>query len=593
VINQGTYTKKLPPLSMFFIVMLLVLLFPSLSFSQNLMITPRLLWRHVCAGKILGRPASSGDRVFLAAEDRYLYALTAEGKMIWRKWLEGKPAASLAVGGDGSVYVGMRGGELKAFNRMGGVIWTYSPEGADDPAGDPVVAPNGRIYYTLKSGEIVSLSHTGKVGWKKVYSNPILLSPSMNTEAVLYVPLKNETVKALAPWGEELWSLTLEGTPNRPTIDGEGNLYIQTDRGKLYKIDPEGRIQWEVYVGSYFLLESAPIISESGVVCVSGDGKVMVYNWEGKLKGSRALPNPAATTPAINDRGILYLFDKKGRGFMVDTESFEVKEFNTTGGKKSSPLLTEKGLLLTGGEDWIVYGFRAGLLGKTPWPQFGSTPDHSGRVQVSMTPLEIEKLFKHNVDYQYLRYLALSPEYKDKEQFLKEIEKRYANGKLDHSKLYIVYLLSYLVSEGFNRPMYEDGKVINDYPDIRLKAAGFLGELGDIRSKQDLLIMVSYEYDSAALAGAFLALGKLGSDVTGEMTAVMTRRAGEAVKKGGPQSVIAAAVTALGRIKKYNGYFPDESAFDFLFAVFQGDCSKTIRKEAIEVLRSHYGAKSN
>lgn len=574
----------------FLIISLFGLLEPLNAYGQSFMINPRLLWRHVCAGKILGRPAASGDRVFLVAEDRYLYALTTDGKMMWRKWLEGRPAASLAVGVDGSVYVGMRNGELNAFNRMGGLIWTFRPQGEDEAAGDPVVAPNGRIYYALESGEIVSLSHTGRLGWRKIFKSTILFPPAMDSDAVMYLPLENGTLHALYPWGEEHWSLSLDGIPNRPAIDGEGNIYVQTDRGKLYKIDEQGRIQWEVYAGSFFLLGSAPIISRLGVVCVTGDGKILVYDWEGKLKGSVSVPN-SGNVPAVNRRDILYLFENRGGGLMVNLESFEVKNFSTSGGEKSSPLLTEKGLLLTGGEDWIVYGFNAEPLDETSWPQFGSTPDHSGRVFVTMTPLEIETLFKHNVDYQYLRYLALSPEYRNKQQFLKEIEKRYTAGELTHSKLYIVYLLSHLVSEGFTRPIYEDGKVINDYPAIRLKAAGFLGELGDIRSKQDLLILANYEYDTAALSAAFLALGKLGTDVDGEVTAAIARRAMEAVKKGGSQSLISAAVIALGRIKRYNGYFPDESAFDFLFAVFQGNYSKTIRKNAIEVLRSQHGVK--
>jgi HEAT repeat protein len=71
--------------------------------------------------------------------------------------------------------------------------------------------------------------------------------------------------------------------------------------------------------------------------------------------------------------------------------------------------------------------------------------------------------------------------------------------------------LEYLALEGVVNVARENGRVVNNFPDIRKQAAASLGQLGTPEAKTTLLKMVSSDNDPLVTAEALKSLGRIGN----------------------------------------------------------------------------------
>ncbi|MDR0497562.1 MAG: HEAT repeat domain-containing protein [Treponema sp.] len=70
--------------------------------------------------------------------------------------------------------------------------------------------------------------------------------------------------------------------------------------------------------------------------------------------------------------------------------------------------------------------------------------------------------------------------------------------------------LEYLSLEGVVNITRENGRVVNNYPDVRTRAATYLGQLGTPEAKNALIKMVSADNEPMVLTEAIKSLGNLG-----------------------------------------------------------------------------------
>jgi HEAT repeat protein len=71
-------------------------------------------------------------------------------------------------------------------------------------------------------------------------------------------------------------------------------------------------------------------------------------------------------------------------------------------------------------------------------------------------------------------------------------------------------LLAYMALEGIINKIREDGRVANNYPDIRIKAVEYLGDVKTKESAETLLRVLLVDNEPAVLSSAVRSLGKLG-----------------------------------------------------------------------------------
>jgi len=80
--------------------------------------------------------------------------------------------------------------------------------------------------------------------------------------------------------------------------------------------------------------------------------------------------------------------------------------------------------------------------------------------------------------------------------------------------------LEYLALEGVVNIARENGKVVNNFPDIRKQAAAALGKLGTPEAKTTLLKMISADNDPLVVAEALNSLGLIGNIDNNEVNLV-------------------------------------------------------------------------
>ncbi|MGE5182428.1 MAG: PQQ-binding-like beta-propeller repeat protein [Acidobacteriota bacterium] len=253
-------------------------------------------WRYQSRGPIEQPPVPSGDLIVAANEADQVFAVDAvTGKFKWQYKSETpdeytlRGHAGVAVEGE-LLYTGFSNGTMVALRKdTGSVAWSTSLKGDADRFFDVDATPIvlGDIVYTSSaSGGVYALDKTtGLVRWRVPFWDVSLPSSSGNVGGIatdgktLYVSVADLGTYAIDLEGNVLWRVgalgggepatpvvfedllvytlasdglfvaerrtgeTLEyfdpgdGVSARPTITGDGRLYVMSNRGILYAFD--------------------------------------------------------------------------------------------------------------------------------------------------------------------------------------------------------------------------------------------------------------------------------------------------------------------------------------------------------------------
>jgi hypothetical protein len=91
----------------------------------------------------------------------------------------------------------------------------------------------------------------------------------------------------------------------------------------------------------------------------------------------------------------------------------------------------------------------------------------------------------------------------------------------------MVEVLEYMALEGIVNKTMIDGRVVNDFPDLRILAVRYLGEIGTAAAKNVLLRVANTEREPSVQAELMQSLAKIGvnenNDAVKAITAVVTR----------------------------------------------------------------------
>ena len=82
--------------------------------------------------------------------------------------------------------------------------------------------------------------------------------------------------------------------------------------------------------------------------------------------------------------------------------------------------------------------------------------------------------------------------------------------------------LDYLSLEGLLYITRENGRVVNNFPDIRRQATIYLGQLGTPEAKNTLLKVVNSDVEPMVISEAIRALGAIGSNDDNQVTSVIS-----------------------------------------------------------------------
>ena len=157
--------------------------------------------------------------------------------------------------------------------------------------------------------------------------------------------------------------------------------------------------------------------------------------------------------------------------------------------------------------------------------------------------------------------------------------------------------LEYLATESTRTITRENGKVINNYPEIRRMAVRYLGQIGTEEARKSLILVIQAETEPIVLHEAFLALGTIGTNENNEtvtyMAIVMGRFINVNVRTNDLNLMALAYVETIEKIaQKNNGVNSQEAVRVLLNINNETNFSLPIRTQAMQLISTlrSYGA---
>jgi outer membrane protein assembly factor BamB len=200
--------------------------------------------------------------------------------------------SSPAVGPDGTMYIGADDQQLRAFNPIGPILWSFSASAPifSSPVAEVVDGTTIALYVADRGGFVFKVDANG-----------------------IPVPGFDFATQNGGPVGPIASSPAL----------ANGRLYVGSDDGRLYAINAaSGKIIWSFGTGGPIVSSPAVATGTDGPVVVVGsnDGNVYALRDEGATASAImtfAVGAPVRSSPAIGDDGTIYVGADDGRVYAI------------------------------------------------------------------------------------------------------------------------------------------------------------------------------------------------------------------------------------------------------------------------------------
>lgn len=540
--------------------------------------TPEILWRYTTGGRIITSPVEGSDgTIYFGSEDRFLYALYSDGTLKWRLNLKDRITNTLAIAYDGTLYAGSRRCFLIAVNPLGKQVWKIKLKGI--PFGNPAVVSDGSLYLATDEGWLYSISHTGFIRWEiKLPSSPVI-SPIIG--AGIYVALSNDRIYSYNRAGGREWVFVLSGNAKSLALSLD-SIYVGTDNSTLVAIDFTGKRIWNTSVSGP--VHSIVVLTSDRVLCTSGN-RVAMLDSSGNILWNKSEKKLLIDTVVLSD-GIVSL-DNEGHILWLDLNGSYTGELR--GGVPAGGLLgSTDGFVYIGSKDWLFYkyGFKNLISSKYKdylWPSFHGGGANRGSLVPKKKHIKEKKLLILP-DYVYLLELASSGNEQILGELLDEIEYRLYARTYDAGTLYLSDILEFVASEGIKRPLYEDGRLVNDFSVIRGRAIEILGITGNFTTINFLTDLLLYEWDDFVLSSIIRSLGSLQSDMDYTITRALKNYYERNINDHNIRldSQILATVR---KMNKYNGSL-NIDLLNIITNIFLKTSSRSVKELALDTIQA-------
>lgn len=339
---------------------------------------PRVDWKFQVKGPISGGVVvDAAGRVFFGSHDKHLYALSAEGKLLWKyatgDKIWGTPALVkdgklVVVGSDddhlhavtaakgasvfkvklGSCNLQAKGARFKKRGRAApdAVRCDVDSSPAIDGKGRVVVGSEG-LHLVTPKGEAVASYNRGR---------HVRSSPAFRDDGVYLFGARDDQVHAVNEQGKLLWSfVTGSDVDSTPVLATDGTLYVGSDDGRLYALWPDGKKRWAVVTGG-------PV---RAAAAVGGDGTVYFGSHDGKMyaiepksgKATWAFPTAGRiqSSPVVDVKGNVYFGSQDGYLYGLDREGRMLWRFGAGSDVDSSPTIAGEGRIYVGSDSGTLY----------------------------------------------------------------------------------------------------------------------------------------------------------------------------------------------------------------------------------------------
>lgn len=153
--------------------------------------------------------------------------------------------------------------------------------------------------------------------------------------------------------------------------------------------------------------------------------------------------------------------------------------------------------------------------------------------------------------------------------------------KYSDSDRRLVELVVYLSEEGSTRKEFENGRQINNFPDVRQKAVKVLAKLKGNQARDALVSVLINDEDSVVKAEACLALAEVGDSSTGEALRALVYVYRKTYNPD--PNFVKAIITAIMKIAKSNASSFSDAVY-ILSEIQLGNYNRDIREAAYKAM---------
>ena len=318
----------------------------------------------------------------------------------------------------------------------------------------------------------------------------------------------------------------------------------------------------------------------------SADGEVVDYD-RGGNETSRKRIAVSGGAPSASEGGILFIPASDGSIRIVYPGDPPIHDEGSLSGSSvlAEPLLSDEGMLIAGGGDWILYAWDAGIPG-AGWRQFRGSSRRSGTFPGTPVVTDRQKA-RENPGFFFREKMAVSENITDRMELLDELESFPDNRSMRRELPWVDLLLEDLVSAGTIRFVDQRNQPLGSHPTTRTRAYLLLARSEDFRSRNLILECLRHEDDPGALAAGFRALGLIGSDWDGASIRMIARRYRD-FEPAGEQLTLETG-RAVVDIVRYNGGISDPAGNSLLTGLLSSRLSPPAREELIAIIRNVAG----
>jgi hypothetical protein len=199
--------------------------------------------------------------------------------------------------------------------------------------------------------------------------------------------------------------------------------------------------------------------------------------------------------------------------------------------------------------------------------------------------ITIEELFLKSVEFQILREKAFSDDYDVKMSALDDLEKKVGDGSYKASDQQVEFVLEYLALEGSGHTVREAGRLINNFPDVRRRAANMLGRIGTDQAKDALIRVLFIDDEPVVKAEAAYALGVMGKNPGNQVIQALAFTYNQEDPSKPDNNFGYAICLAVEKLAQSTpGGIKDPAAYQMLVKIAQGNYLRTVKNKALQVL---------
>jgi len=218
---------------------------------------------------------------------------------------------------------------------------------------------------------------------------------------------------------------------------------------------------------------------------------------------------------------------------------------------------------------------------------FAQQPASSSAPQKEIT---IEELFLQSVELQILREKAFSGDLDVKLSALDDLEKKVNDGSYKGNDQQVEFVLEYLAMEGSAHTTREAGRLVNNFPEVRRRAANLLGRVGTPEAKEALVRVLIIDEEPVVKAEAAYALGVIGNNDNDEVVQALSYVFAKEDPQTPDNNFAYAMCLAVEKLSKKAGV-KDPAAYQILVKIAGGNYLRTVKAKALQVLDELKNAK--